>query len=301
MKKTVLCVLAVIMLCVVSLLIAVEKVDRKNMDKTSEQAGKAAEALRQQAREEIKTLGNHEWAGEYYWGDGLGVNVSLVLAPKSGYVFEWHGCCGLYDRNYGAVAWTKDRLRLSFTFPNERKRFQGIAEEFIPVAWGDRKYLIPANEIIGFCNRVNAGDEPRKGMHGRYLLRDGDEKKEVRRFPGVPEKFNPYLLAHPIEADIVGVGKYTTRPSVCDWKFKDTPVTLNCGKKQGLLAGMELSVIKPENLVESVTVTKVDEERSEAVMTQIDEKEAGPQVGWRFSTRSRWNSVAPLPMKDGSR
>ena len=87
----------------------------------------------------------------------------LDLAPKSGYVFEWHGCMGLYDRNYGAVTWTKDRLRLSFTLPNKREGFQGIDEKFIPVAWGDRKYLIPASDIVGFCNEVNAGDEPRKG------------------------------------------------------------------------------------------------------------------------------------------
>ena len=66
-------------------------------------------------------------------------------------------------------------------------------------------------------------------------------------------------------------------------------MTLNCGKKQGLLVGMKLEVIKPDNLVQSVTVTKAEEERSEAAMNQ-DQKEAGPQVGWKLSTRSRWHA-----------
>lgn len=111
----------------------------------------------------------------------------------------------------------------------------------------------------------------------------------------MPQEFKPFLLSRPIEADIVVVGEYTTRPSVCDWQFKDTPVTLNCGKKRGPLAGLVLHVIKPDNIFESVTVTKVGEERSEAIMTQFDEKDAGPKVGWRLSTRSRWNSVTPNP------
>jgi hypothetical protein len=99
--------------------------------KQSQNAEQAAKSLRITIQDEIAALGNHEWAGEYYEGDGLGVNVSLILAPKSGYVFEWHGCLGLYDRNYGAVTLKDRRIRLSFTFPNKREGFQGIAEEFI--------------------------------------------------------------------------------------------------------------------------------------------------------------------------
>jgi len=282
-------VLTVLALCSATACLG-EVEGRGDAEKRSERAEKTAAALHRSIPEEIKALGNHPWAGQYYFGDGLGVNVSLILAPQSGYLFEWHGCLGLYDRNYGAATWKKDRLRLSFTFPNERKGFQGIAEEFVPVAWGDRKYLIPVNDIVGFCNRVNDGFEPREGMHGFYLLRDGDEKKDVKGLPSVPEEFRPYLLARPIEAKIISVGQYTTHPSVCDWKFKLTPVTLNCGKNKGLLKGMELHVVEPEDVVESVEVTKVGAETAEATMTQIGEEQAGPQIGWKLSTRFRWHS-----------
>jgi hypothetical protein len=60
---------------------------------------------------ELKTLKAHAWAGKYHYGDGLGVNVDLSLAPKSGFVFTWHGCLGLYDLNYGGVEEADGRIR----------------------------------------------------------------------------------------------------------------------------------------------------------------------------------------------
>jgi len=263
--------------------------------RTSARAERTAKRMRKQIVSELKTLPDHPWAGEYYAGDGLGVNTSLSIAPKSGFVFEWHGCLGLYDRNYGAVVSTNDRLRLSFTFENQQKGFQGIAPELIPVQWGERRYLVPADDVVGFCNRVNDGSEPRDGAHGFFLLRKGDEKKQVAGSPKVPKEFEPYLLSEPIVAEIVSVRAYKTRPSVVEWKFKDTPVILNAGSKKGLRPGMELLVTKPSNVVESVRITKVTENQSEAVMIQAGEDEPGPKAGWRVSTRAPWRVLKVKP------
>ena len=262
--------------------------EKRDDAKYTDTAEKTAKQLRDRIQTAANSLTNHPWAGEYYCGDGLGVNVSLLLAPGAGYVFEWHGCLGLYDRNYGNVTETNGSIRLSFTFQNERKGFQGIAEEFIPVPWGERHYLIPSDKIVGFCNNVNEGTEPRDAGHGFYLLREGDEKKVASGFPMVPEKYRPYLLAAPITAEIININSVTTRPSVCEWRFKDTTVTLNAGKDKGLRKGMEMQVVKPANLVESVLVTSVADSTSEAVMTQAGEKETGPKKGWQLSTRCPW-------------
>ena len=114
-------------------------------------------------------------------------------------------------------------------------------------------------------------------------------------FPDVPADFQPYLLASPIEAGIIGVEEPTTRPSSDKFQFKDTRVILNAGQQHGLLPGMKLYVIQPDNLVESVIVKKVDHKTSDAVMTQIGEDADGPQSGWRLSTRPRWNRDLPTP------
>lgn len=261
--------------------------ERDNAKYTPE-ADAAAKQFAQQIKAEVESLGNHPWAGEYYHGDGLGVNVTFMLAPQSGFLFEWHGCLGLYDRNYGEIACTNGMVTLSFTFSNERRGFQGIADAFIPVPWGDRMYLIPSDDIIGFCNDFNARSEPRNLVRGSHLLRRGDEKKNIEGFPAVPEQYRPYLLEKPIEAAVTAVGSYTTRPSVCEWKFKDTSVTLDKGKEAGLLPGMELYVVEPNNLVESIRVTHVEDHSAQGVMTEIGEDKPGPNAGWKLSTRPRW-------------
>jgi hypothetical protein len=271
------------------LMLAVNVSCSANESKMSTSAAKTADHLRVKIASELKALPNHPWAGEYYAGDGLGVNMSLDLAPKSGFVFEWHGDVGLYDRNYGSVDWTNNRLHLIFTFENKRQGFEGIAPDLIPVPWGDRRYLVPADDVVGFCNRVIDGSEPRYDIHGLYLLRMGDEKKPVAGLPKVPNEFQVYLVSKPIEAEVISVGAYKTRPSVADWKFKDTPVVLNAGTSKGLQPGMELLLVEPKNKVESMRITKVEENQSEAIMTQTGEDQPGPKVGWCFSTRAPWN------------
>jgi len=262
--------------------------EQRDEAKYTDTAEKTAKELRDRIQAAANALTNHPWAGDYYYGDGMGVNVSLHLAPMAGYVFEWHGCLGLYDRNYGNVTETNGRIRLSFTFKNERKGFQGIAEELVPVPWGERRYLIPSDEIIDFCNKVNDGTEPRESNRGYFLLRRGDEKKMVSGFPSVPNDYRAYLLTKPILAEITGISSVTTRPSICEWNFKDTTVILNAGRNKGLLKGMEMLVTKPAHLVESVVITKVTEATAEAIMTQSDDEKYGPEKGWLLSTKCPW-------------
>jgi hypothetical protein len=254
----------------------------------SEESGTVARASLRAITDEITTLNNHEWAGQYFFGDGRGVNVSLAIAPKSGFVFTWRGRWGLYDRNYGAVTSKKDTIRLTFKFENKRDGFRGLAEELFPVVWGDRRYLIPADDVVGFCNAVNDGSEPRKNARGDYLLRQGDEGKTAKGSPTLPQRFKAYLLPRPIQATITSIGMRTTRMGIRPVTFVDTIVTLKPGRKQGLLPGMDLHLLKPADYVETVRITKVEEEQSEGVMTQVGTDEPRPKVGWTFSTRCRW-------------
>ena len=259
-------------------------------EKLSERANREAAQRKSQITSEIETLQNHDWAGSYYKGDGLGENVSLMLSPTNGYLFEWHGCMGLYDRNYGSIKQQNDRLQLTFTFPNTQRGFQGIAEQFVLVSWGTRIYLIPQDDLVGFCNDINSGAEPRKRVHGNYQLREGDESKVVAGHPEIPEKFKPYLLDQPIEAKIVEIRNVTTRPSIADWNFKDTEVIIDSGTNAGILKGMELYVVVPNEIVESVVIRDVEDIKSIGVMTQIDDNARVIKTGWKLSTRPSWNN-----------
>lgn len=258
----------------------------EELAKYSAGAANAAGALRERIRAEIDALGAHDWAGDYYAGDGLGVNMALLLAPDAGFVFEWHGCLRLYDRNYGAVASEGDRLRLVFTFENAQDGFRGIAPELVRVSWGPRRYLIPADDVVGFCNSVNGGAEPRTSVHGLHLLRRGDEGRGTAGRPELPDEYWGYLLAETVTAR--AVGPPTTQPTIGGLAFKDTRLALDAGTDHGLKVGMKLFVTDPPDYVESVRITKVRERTAEAVMSQVGEASPDPKAGWRFSTKAPW-------------
>lgn len=62
------------------------------------------------------------------------------------------------------------------------------------------------------------------------------------------------------------------------------------GSRNGLRIGMELFVTSPKHAWETLRVTRVEKTRSEALMTQIEEDEPGPEIGWRLSTQATWSA-----------
>ncbi|MBX3414701.1 MAG: hypothetical protein KF708_18580 [Pirellulales bacterium] len=244
-------------------------------------------------RQELKTLDDHPWAGEYYKGDGKGLVVWLAIAPKSGFVFEWNSCLGPVDRNYGAVHESKGQLKLDFTFEKNDSGHQVITTELVPVRWGPRRYLVIGSNVIGFCNQVNSGREPRDDMYGLVSLRLGDEKLKVTGLPDVPEKYRPYLLDRPIDAEIIAVGEATSKPGLANTVFRFTPVTVNKGTDDGLLAGMEFLVTSPNQVFNRVHIKSQAPDHSEGVIMQlVDKHTVFPTVGWKLSTRAPWRKTS---------
>lgn len=252
-------------------------------DKLSEQSQAASERKKKLITQELHTLKDHPWAGDYYYGDGLGVNVRLSLAPKSGFVFTWNGCLGLYDLNYGDVVEMDGKIKLIFKYPNERKGFQGIPPELIPIVWGKRHYLIPADAVVGFANAINAGFEPGRTVGSDFLLRDRDERKAVSGQPNIPVQYSGYILKAPIKAEISAI-----KGSRLEDSARITTVMLNVGSEQGVKEGMKFYVYSPAAIFESAQITTVESSNSEARIVQdlADEKRGRPSTDWKLSTSS---------------
>jgi hypothetical protein len=257
-------------------------------DKLSASAQAAAHAREERIKEELAQLKGHEWAGEYYWGDGLGVNVTLLVAPKSGFAYWWEGCLGLYDLNYGGVEATGGRLKLLCELPNGREYYAGIDSELTPVLWGERHYLIASDKMLEFANYVNAGFEPRDKIYGSFLLRRGDERKAARGAPEVPVEYRNLLLAAPIRTRISSVGMSRSESNdSCKSTDRVTLVVLDVGSAKGVRPGMEFYPFTPPSAdVFSVRVTKVEADSSEAQVEQCAE-DAPPSQEWELSTSAR--------------
>jgi hypothetical protein len=212
-------------------------------------------------------------AGAYYFGDGEGVNCHLKLSHDGRYQFRWHGCLGLYDQNHGTYRLDHRTLVLSPERPNLRKPFQGTPTRFQPIRWGPRLYLIPDEELLRFCNSINEGIEPRNWAWGMFYLRDGDEKKPVGSVPDLPHQWQDHLLPTPIEGKVTGAAR-------------DGTVTINMGKKNGLMTGMVLVAHSP-NFVE-LDVTAVNEATASArVSFRGDRVRVGSRVSTQLLPRCR--------------
>lgn len=210
-------------------------------------------------------------AGDYYFGDGLGVNCSLTLSIQGEFTFIWRGCLGIYDENEGIASIKDGVLHIEPNKPNIRECFQGTPTDFFPVRWGSRMYLIPINEIVDFCSEVNQGKEPRSDIHGHYYLRETDWKKPVTCKPLVPVKWTKYLLSKPIKGKITQlIGKQE------GW--------FDVGSDAGILEGMILTAKEHDNIMFSmVRVEAVEKGRSRIRCEWADsELVVGQTVSSRF-------------------
>ncbi len=124
-------------------------------------------------------------AGEYYLGRGLGFNLRLTLNPDGTFSSTWQGCLGTYAEVIGR-AFLRDGELVLEPSSKEGEMEKGWDTPFLPVRWGERQYLIPANRIFDFANQIHRGNEPRTSSFGDVYLREGDWDKPVTGEPDLP-------------------------------------------------------------------------------------------------------------------
>jgi hypothetical protein len=212
-----------------------------------------------------------EVAGEYYHGDGTGVNCTIKLSAAGKFDYEWRGCLGTYDKNEGGFTLKNGGITITPERPNIREGFRGTPTEFFSVVWGSRKYLVPTNDMVEFCSAVNDGTEPRDGNWSHYDLRRNDWGKAVTGRPAVPEPWTKYFLNKPVRGKIMELlGKQEA------W--------LDLGAGHGILPGMILTARDHGKVMFSqVRVEAVEKARCRIKCQWNDSKLAvGQTVSSRF-------------------
>lgn len=174
-----------------------------------------------------------EVAGSYYRGDGLGFNQSLDITAYGSFSFHASGCLRTYDQSKGRVLRHGSLIFLGLIAP----RGWDISESgFLPVHWGDRRYLVQAGEIMSFVNEVNLGSEPRAAAQGTHYLAGEDWTVPVSGLPSLPASYAHYLLEEPVEGVLYRI------PDEADLTFE-----VAAGRHTGLLApGMALVAHRTE-------------------------------------------------------
>jgi len=181
-------------------------------------------------------------AGTHCRGDGAPPDESITILPDGRVAFRWiqsSGCSATSATNLSFAQLTGGLLILSLLIRDGQSPFKSDGEwgreelktriECLPVSWGERTYLIPREDVLGFCNAINQGSEPRNQPQGLIYLRADDWKKRVAGLPELPTEWMPYLLREPVLGTILEL-------------MEGGQARVDLGSKVGIRPGMELSV-----------------------------------------------------------
>jgi hypothetical protein len=134
-----------------------------------------------------------EFAGKYYMGDGLGMNCRFEIEPDLSFHISWSNDTG-HNANYnGSISFADGQFILTPTAEVASPAFC-FHRTFIPIDWGDRKYLLPNDDdkvskyiTSTFCKSVKNGDEPRANIYGFSYLRTTGITIKATGFPRRPD------------------------------------------------------------------------------------------------------------------
>jgi hypothetical protein len=136
----------------------------------------------------------HEFKGKYKAGDEFQFACELEIQDDATWKIDlWNKLNGFTDSEHGAIFFINERFAPQ---PVEALVIGGpcFRMEFLPVRWGTRHYLVPADDprlIDLFCLEIKAGDEPRTTQEGYMYLREPDWNENVT---GLPARLNGELL-----------------------------------------------------------------------------------------------------------
>jgi hypothetical protein len=228
-----------------------------------------------------------EWAGTYYTGDGLGMNVSISVAPKGGLAYTWHGCLGLYDANHGDIVETfPDGLKVKLAIDPSASQYRYLSLRLYFVRWGDRRYLVPEAQMTKLVNNYNEGSFARDAMYSIPRKHEKDENVHRRTptppgKPVLPPEFDKLLITAPITLKVTRVAPNPEKPVTNGVKVLQVRVDLDGGSNRAVFRGMEIAY-ESGFTFGTIRIDTVNETTSSGVLTIFggdNEKLNPPAVG----------------------
>jgi hypothetical protein len=172
-------------------------------------------------------LGSH--AGSYTLSPTLTWHTLDI--DEAGFRYRMGGCMGLYEDRTGRVRVDGRRLVL---LPDDQDGFavgEVIGPTMLGFTWGPRRYLVPEDGLLAFCNAVNSGEEGRAGSV-TWFVQQGGETLAAPGSPEVPGEARAWLLDQPIEAHVTAL----------DERGDAVIATLDVGLRDGAFVGLRFHV-----------------------------------------------------------
>jgi hypothetical protein len=229
----------------------------------------AVEFARRQAeiKAELDEGTTADWAGEYYRGDGMGANVSIVLAPDHGFASIWTGCMGVYGQSFGSVTQQGGRLLLNHEMPNQPGVFGNFPNVLVPVRHGERLYLVGEEQIPEFVRAVDAGAEPCEDYCPELFLRDSDRFLTSTRIPDLPSETGINMRDFALFARVITVIEPDLDAVDGEFRWRKAKVELDVGRDGGVEEGMEFYSSTAGWITDTIRVVKVKDRSALATVS----------------------------------
>ena len=224
------------------------------------------------------------WAGEYYCGDGLDMNLVLALAPQAGMAYQSHGCLGLYEQNLGSVVESDSEIKVKWKYHDEGALHR--VDHYIHVRWGNDHFLVPKPELLDFCVRVRLNDRT-----NCLTLRKQSGSGREDPLGGeliLPLAYEKYRDMDHLTATVVAA-ESPQEVFKFGGEMIEQTVTLDLGQASGIVEHMRLYHLQPKILFASIEIESVSQTTSRAryrCHKHQDPPFAGLTVGQTFSTDS---------------
>lgn len=214
---------------------------------------------------------SREWAGDYYTGDGLGMNVMIHIAPENGVTYTWTGCLGLYDANHGDIVETfPNGVRLALAIPVRGDCFDFISERLYFVRWGDERYLVPESQMLKLVNNFNKGGYARQSMFNiPRLVRNNEFHRRAETPPGLPElpeKYATLLRTERVVLTVTSLTEHPVRRVTGDVHVYEYDLVLSGGADKAVFKGMEFR-INANDATGTLRITEVSDDSSQGKAT----------------------------------
>ena len=128
---------------------------------------------------------------DYIYGTGF-FYQHLEIGRQGQYHFQWYGdkfTDNPHDQDRhesrGRCSIVNGVVRLVPEGPFSSELRKEMGNDFVPIRWGSRRYLIPEKERLTFCSAVNQGDFPRYMRSGPFALGTLDFRKRPEGLPEV--------------------------------------------------------------------------------------------------------------------
>jgi hypothetical protein len=232
--------------------------------------------------EELRAGPREPWEGSFVRPGLHGPSPGWLISRKAGYVSLSHVV------DLGVVEVHGNRIALNTESPAKPWGLERPTYEV--VRWGNRVYLVEPDRLVEFCNAANSGllRTPDR-FFCPFLMRDGDERKDLTGRPEVPEEFRDHLIDKPINGVVTAQLGDKREVAVYGERLllNGFAVSLDVGKRDGVRSGMTFFCGGDNRDV--AYVVSVAERRCDVLVRDV--KRAGAKS---VQPGARWTTVDPL-------